>query len=129
MRPAKLAVQKAVFARLSSALTEPVRTDGDEVPGVEIGRDDEAFESESTTTEASNVTVTVFSRAFNEVQAKELSDTVVTELTDRADLLSLDAPFYVLRSTLIGSDMQTVRRVDGPTIYENIDLIEMRVHR
>lgn len=129
MIAAKLPVQEAVVSRLQGALTEEVRSDADVIPSVEVGEDDELWISESTTTEHSDVTATIYARAYTQVKAKQIAETVIAELTDRTDVITLTGSFYVLYARLTGSDMQTIRRVDGPTIYENVIRITFRVHR
>ena len=129
MRPAKIAVQEATYTRLSGALSEPVRTDGEALPGVQIGEDDENSTIESTTTETSVVSLTIYCRALTQKEAKDMAETVVVELTDRGDLLALDSPFYVMAAELIGSRLRVQRRVDGPTIFENIVRIDLTVNR
>jgi len=129
MRPAKREVHNATYTRLSGAISDPVRTDGEEVPGVQIGEDDESTTTESTSTETSVVGLTIYCRALTKDKAKALAETVTVELTDRDDLLALNSPFYVMGTELIGSALRTLRRVEGPTIYENIVRIDLTVNQ
>lgn len=128
MTPGKLAVQKAIQSRLSSALSVEVGTDPGE-PGVEVGDDTEAQASENTSSVHTDVSTTVRAYHTSETEAKKLGKTIVSELTDRSDKLTLDSPFSVLRSELIDNDTQRTRRVDGPDLYTELILIDHRVTR
>lgn len=128
MTPAKLPIQEAIVTRLSGALSAEVGTDPG-IPGIEVGDDDETYASENTSSVHTDASHTIRSRAYSEVTAKTNGQKVVTELTDRSNLLSLPSPFSVLRATLTGHDMQRTRRTEGPDIFTDITIITFRITR
>jgi hypothetical protein len=128
MRPAKLAVQKAVKSRLSSALSVPVSTDPP-IPGVEIGEDDESEAGRNTSSVHTDVEVTIRSYAHDETAAKKNGEAAVAALTDLSDLPALDPPFSAIDGRLSGHALTIQRDVQGPDIHTDLILITYRVTR
>lgn len=128
MTPAKLAVQKAIVDRLSSALSVGVGTDPG-TPGVEVGDDDEAQASENTTSVHTDVDHTLRIRAFSETEAKTTSRDAAEALTGRDNPPRLEDPFTILDAQLTGSAMDRTRRTQGPDIYTDILIVTYRVTR
>lgn len=128
MTPAKLAVQKAVKERLGEALSVPVSTDPP-VPGVEIGEDDETEAGRNTNGVHTDVELTIRSYAHDETTAKKNGQTVVQELTDLSNLLTLESPFSVIDASLTGHALTIQRDVRGPDIHTDLITITFRVTR
>lgn len=127
MTPAKLAVQDVIEDRLSSALSVAVGTDPG-VPGCEIGDDDETEVSRSTSGVMTDLPHTIRSRAFTEVNAKEIAKTAIEDLTDRTNLPQ-PTGFKVLQVEMTGSDMQRTRRSQGKDIFTEITILTFRISR
>jgi len=128
MKPAKLAVQKAVKSRLDAALSVPVSTDPP-VPGVEIGEDDEGEAGRNTNSVHTDVEVTIRSYAHDETTAKQNGEAAVAALTDLTDLPELDPPFLILDASLSGHALTIQRDVRGPDIHTDLITITFRVSR
>lgn len=133
MTPAKIAIQEATLTRLQNNLSVTVGTDWQEgdtsLPFIEIGDDDEVAVRETTASVHTDVPHTIRNLAYTEKRAKELGRDAAKELTDRTSKLSLSAPFHLLRSELIGLDMQRTRRVEGRDIFTDILIVQHRISR
>ena len=127
MTPSKLAIQEAIYDRLTTALSVDVGTDPG-IEGVEIGDDDESQVGENTNGVHTDVTHTLRARARSETKAKEIGRDAVEELTQRTSRLDPQG-VNVLDARLTGSDMQRTRRVDGPDYFEEIIQLTFRVTR
>lgn len=133
MRPAKIAIQEATYSRLDTNLSTTVGTDWKEadtaLPFIEIGDDDEVAIRETTASVHTDVPHTIRNLAYSEKEAKQLGHDVAEELTDRSNKLSLASPFHLLRSAVIGLDMQRNRRTQGKDIFTDILIVQHRVSR
>jgi len=128
MIPAKLAVAKAAQSRLDSALEVEVSTDPP-IPGVEVGEDDELEAGRNTSSVHTDVTMTIRSYAHDETTAKQNGRTVVQELTDLSNLLTLESPFSLIDASLSGHALTIQRDVRGPDIHTDLITITFRVTR
>lgn len=123
---ASLAVQKMHAARFTAALTAAGIAadvvgnvqDGQSLPYVVIGEDDESggFRTQSTAGTVLPTTTRIYSHS--KVEAKRIRDVLVQDQTDRGNLPALDAPFKIVLVEWTGSPVIPTARADAEDFYQ-----------
>lgn len=116
---AKRALRKAIKARLTAALGVPVQTHARTALAewVRLGAITENDSFRAQGFDGAVLTATVVAWSTSKSTAEARGETIIDELNDRTNRLTLDAPFYVVTQQLQSHDDVEERAADGPDLF------------